>query len=104
MIDSPITGYVLLQIDTEKSQLSYKLFDAANSQRAEQLYGKKEKFYVAKPHIVMALVSTTSVGGIREAYPNYFADSSEFIKLLKLINSIKAKAPRKPLNMPLFKS
>ena len=104
MINSPATEYILPQIDTEKAQLSYKLFNDADSQRAERLYGKKEKFFLSNPNIVIALVSTTAVGGIREAYPNYFADSSEFVKLLHLVNSIKVKSPRAQTSIPWLKS
>jgi hypothetical protein len=97
-------GYALLQIDTEKAQLSYKLFSSADNQRAERLYGRKEKFYVGKPNIVVALVSTTAIGGIREAYPNYFADSSEFVHVLNMINSIRVIKPGTPFKLPWFKS
>lgn len=38
---------------------------------------------------VIALVSSAAVGGIREAYPNYFADSTEFPELLNIIENVK---------------
>ena len=36
---------------------------------------------------IVALVSTNAIGGVKEAYPNYFADSNDFVKHLQLINS-----------------
>lgn len=39
-------------------------------------------------NLVIALVSTTNFWELRNAYPNYFADSIEFIKFLVFINSI----------------
>ena len=38
-------------------------------------------------HSIVALVSTNAIGGVKEAYPNYFADSEDFIKYLHIINS-----------------
>ncbi len=38
-------------------------------------------------HSIVALVSTNAIGGVQEAYPNYFADSEDFIKYLHIINS-----------------
>jgi hypothetical protein len=55
---------------------------------AEMLYIKAEKLASGKNYIVVALVSTTAVGGIKEAYPNYFADSTEFLHHLVLITSV----------------
>ena len=37
-------------------------------------------------HNIVALVSTNAIGGVQEAYPNYFADSKDFIKYLQIIN------------------
>lgn len=104
MVHDPNAGYCLLNIDTEKAQLSYKLFKNTESQDAEQQYGDEEKRFVGKPNIVIALVSTTSLGGIREAYPNYFADSSNFVDILHLINSIKVKPPPSSFRLPWLKN
>lgn len=38
-----------------------------------------------KPNINVVLASATSFNTLREAYPNYFADIKEFIKLMKNI-------------------
>lgn len=41
-------------------------------------YANAEKKAATKSKIIVALVSTDSIGGLREAYPNYFADSTLF--------------------------
>ena len=54
---------------------------------AEKRYIETEKQSAGKNDIVVALVSTTAIGGIKEAYPNYFADSTEFIKHLLFVTT-----------------
>jgi hypothetical protein len=83
---APDSGYVLLKIDTVKNTVSSALFGKKDSKFAEAQYMATEKEFAEKSEMVVALVSTTAVGGIKEAYPNYFADSSEFIKYLIYIN------------------
>jgi len=82
-----INGYVILIItikETEGEVLS-KVFTPEGSQKAEEEYIKSEKKYAGKDNVVVAMVSTSSMGEIKTAYPNYFADSSSFIALLHLI-------------------
>lgn len=50
------------------------------------MYTEKEKNNSTKSGIVVALVSSTEVGGIQEAYPNYFADSEKFMELVEIVN------------------
>lgn len=80
--DQKVSGYVLLRIDTRKSTVETTLFNEQENDAAEKTYLKYEKDASNSTDIVVALVSTTAVGGIREAYPNYFADSSDFLKYL----------------------
>lgn len=79
------TEFVLLKIDTIKKTVYSELFSKEESKLAEEKYVKAEKEATSSNGIVAVLVSTTAVGGIREAYPNYFADSTEFAKHLQLI-------------------
>ena len=82
-------GYALLEINTDIKELRSTIFSEKDNQNAEQKYKHLEKKYVDDPSQVVALVSTTAVGGIKEAFPNYFAHSAEFVGLLQLINSFK---------------
>lgn len=80
-------GYVLLEVDTINTTLSAELFSKKNNRQAEEKYSSLEKKAAGKEGIVVALVSSTAVGGIKEAYPNYFADSTDFIRhLLFIVN------------------
>lgn len=83
-----INGYVLLEVDTINATVNSILFPEAQNDIAKERYASAEKAATEKIGIVVALVSTTAVGGIKEAYPNYFADSTEFIiHLLLIVNS-----------------
>ncbi|MDF0752719.1 RelA/SpoT domain-containing protein [Marinobacter sp. 71-i] len=83
-----VDGYVLLRVDTAKKQVESTIFSDSNNEDAERKYIEYEKESASKQNIVVALVSTTAVGGIKEAYPNYFADSTDFLKyLLHIINA-----------------
>jgi hypothetical protein len=85
-----VRGYVLLQVDTLRSNVRSTLFENAKSEEAERMYLESEKEAAATQGLVVALVSTSAVGGIKEAYPNYFADSTEFLRYLSLILNIEA--------------
>ena len=85
--DSPGSSYVLLQIDTQERNLKSKVFTPDNSRLAEAAYIKAEKESAQNDDIAVALVSSGSVGGIQEAYPNFFADSTKFLEHLHYILS-----------------
>ena len=75
-----VDGYVLIEVDTLKATVTVAFFKQDDSKIAGQRYIEAEKKVAGKDGLVVALVSTTAVGGIKEAYPNYFADSTEFLK------------------------
>uniref|UniRef100_C6E4I1 RelA/SpoT domain protein n=1 Tax=Geobacter sp. (strain M21) TaxID=443144 RepID=C6E4I1_GEOSM len=83
-----VKGYVLIEVDTIKTTVTVNFFSESDSKVASQKYTEAEKKSAGKDSIVVALVSTTAVGGIKEAYPNYFADSTEFIKHYMLIATV----------------
>lgn len=79
-------GYVLVIVDTAKKTVQTHFFNHKKNKEAEKEYIEAEKGSAAgKGNIVVALVSSTAVGGIKEAYPNYFADSTEFLSYLNFI-------------------
>lgn len=83
------SGYALLEVDTVKGELKWTLFTNDNNQGAEEAYIKAEKKALEQAGMVVALVSAAAAGGIKEAYPNFFADSNMFVNHVTLI----AKAP-----------
>ncbi len=89
------TGYALVEVDIKKKQVRSSLYSDDLTAEAESRYTEVEKKAAVTPHLVVALVSTTAVGGIKEAYPNYFADSTDFVQHLLFVNSIKLPVPRR---------
>lgn len=80
-------GFILITIDLAKFMIRLEFFDQNNIENAVQKYSECEKESAGRKDFVTALVSTTAVDGIKAAYPNYFADSTEFLKHLLLISS-----------------
>jgi hypothetical protein len=74
-----VSGYVLLEIDLEKSKVDTRIFKKEDFAASTAAYLAAEKRALATKELVVALVSTDAVGGIKEAFPNYFADSSLFL-------------------------
>lgn len=79
-------GYVLLEMDIIKKSVSYTIFGENDSKEAQDIYTETEKITADRnSNIVVALVYANAVGGIKEAYPNFFADSSKFSEHLTFI-------------------
>jgi len=92
--ETSLDGYALLEVDTEEKIVTSSLFKKEENEDAEKMYADAEKRAAEKKNVVVALVSTTAVGGIKEAYPNYFADSTEFLIHLLFIMSFQAEKKR----------
>src|ERR1035437_5669092 len=73
------SGYVLLKIRIEEKTVETSVFLSDESKLAEVEYTRLENETAKEENTVVALVSSTAVGGIKEAYPNYFADSTSFL-------------------------
>lgn len=78
-------GYVLLRLNIFNGSLSTEYFEKSQSSEASNKYSFYETTLSANKNWVVALVSSNAVGGIREAYPNYFADSKVFLSYIALI-------------------
>ncbi|MBO2566732.1 MULTISPECIES: RelA/SpoT domain-containing protein [Shewanella] len=97
--------YVLLEIDVVKSSVAYTLFDNSESEDAQNKYTELEKkFSDRRTNIVVALVYANAVGGIKEAYPNFFADSTRFSEHLSLITEAESLFRRNFLRKVLDKA
>lgn len=99
--EDSVDGYALLEVNTSKATVSSSLFSKVENEDAERMYAEAEKRAADENDLVVALVSTTAVGGIKEAYPNYFADSTEFISHLLYIISVPNLSPKGILNRML---
>jgi ppGpp synthetase/RelA/SpoT-type nucleotidyltranferase len=99
-VDSAVpSSYVLLDINIKDGNLSGHIYSREESADAEKAYTDKELSSRNDNNIIIALVSTTAIGGIKEAFPNYFADATEFLSHISLIESISFDKPK-----PLFLS
>lgn len=82
------SSYILLKIDTLKKEVSTSVFKKGDTELASQEYIAAEKQAAHRDDYVIALVSTSKVGGVKEAYPNFFADSSDFLTRLTMIDRV----------------
>ena len=93
--ETPMDGYILLKIDMEQKKLESKYFKKNQGGIASKEYTDAEQKYANKSKNIVALVSTNAVGGIKEAYPNFFADSTIFLEYLEYIRFFgEIKYPR----------
>jgi len=92
--DSLFDGFALIEVNTIEKTVKSTLFEHENTAQAEKEYISAEKRATKEKGLVVALVSTTAVGGIREAYPNYFADSTEFLKHLLIVTNTETQKKR----------
>lgn len=94
-IQFPSSGFILIIItlddkDMKKATytLNYKHFSKEMEREAIHEYLVEERKTVKEKNYITALIASESVGGIKEAYPNYFADSQKFIHYLNIITNI----------------
>jgi len=80
-------SYCLVRIDIEKRQIKTQLFSTELMLDAEQQYIEMEKMAALENNTVVALVASDAVDGIKEAYPNFFANMNEFLDLLQFIEN-----------------
>lgn len=73
-------GYFILILDYEHRNVEVFNFPKENIDLATNIYNTLEN---EQSNIDVVLVSTTSFNTLREAYPNYFVDTSQFIKIIK---------------------
>lgn len=93
--------YFLLEVDLIEKSVTTTSFSLMESGLAEEEYLIAEKKASSSEGLVVALVSTSSVGDIKEVYPNFFADSTQFMNHLLLIDKLDIKVENG--RFPLFK-
>jgi len=84
-------GYILIiidNIDNETFNIETNFFDKDSFEKATEKYLKVEKDILLNKHFVTALVSSNSISEIEKAYPNYFADSTNFITYISMISAL----------------
>jgi len=86
LVSLPLTtrgSYYLLDLDTVNSRLEYTTYGRDRLAEASAEYINLERRYSRTDEHQIVLVSAQSLSNLRRAYPNYFLDSHEYLKLIK---------------------
>ena len=87
--------YYLLELDLNKKELQVKSFTKYQTKKTFDTYLDLEKNFFNIPEYDIVLVSVNSMKDLKLAYPNYFLDTTKFVRELNKI-LIQAK-PKKDL-------
>ncbi len=82
-------GYTLLKLDTNKMVVNIAYFDKYEFDKASEEYLRLERESGNMESDNIVLVSTLTVHNLKKAYPNYFADSNNFIENLEKLLELK---------------
>jgi ppGpp synthetase/RelA/SpoT-type nucleotidyltranferase len=77
--------FIVLELDLKKLELSVKTFSKRLEEKALQYYLEIENLIFDNPNYDIVMVGINDIKNLKKAYPNYFLDSKEFIKILKKI-------------------
>ncbi|KFI23737.1 RelA/SpoT domain-containing protein [Nitrosococcus oceani] len=77
--------YFLLILEVDKSNIEVMRFPRESIDSATRKYAELEKEYKGNKDKDVVLVSAESVHGLKKAYPNYFADTTEFSKNIERV-------------------
>ncbi len=78
-------SYYLIVLDPVKRSVQYRAYSKERLNEATADYLKAEEQIVDGSQQQAVLVSTDSVEALKRAYPNYFLDTHEFLKIIKQI-------------------
>lgn len=78
-------GYYLLELDAAESLLRLRAYPRGSGslERASDAYAAIERATADDPRHDVVLVSAESVSSLRRAYPNYFLDTTEFLRIVR---------------------
>jgi len=77
------TDYFLLELTEEGSKILITQYKMSDFERATTAYLQKEKQAKSDTTNDVVLVAAGSLHALKNAYPNYFADSTEFVRLMQ---------------------
>lgn len=83
----PNLKFFLLELDISGEKLNITSYPEGQEERAIEDYAKAEKRNNGKKEYDVVLVGVDAANDLRKAYPNYFADTNEFLENLKKILS-----------------
>lgn len=76
-------GFALVKIDTSQRTVSIKFVWEPEEMNEEYKQAEIESAW--NQNLIVALIATSELAELKEAYPNYFADSKDFMKHLNFI-------------------
>ena len=83
----------MLELDISNERLIISSYSKNQEEKAIQDYAKAEKINAGKSYYDVVLVGLDDAKDLKKTYPNYFADTKEFIGRLKEIcNNTPLKA------------
>jgi ppGpp synthetase/RelA/SpoT-type nucleotidyltranferase len=78
-------SYFLLELSEHATKIFVTSFSANQLEQATKIYLQKEEQAKIDDSYDVVLVAANSVNSLKKAYPNYFADSKDFLKLLNSV-------------------
>ncbi len=85
--------WYLLKLDINKRRVTWDDFTPEQTEEAFARYDEAEQQSVSEPHLQTVLVSADGMRGLRAAYPSFFGDSEEFIKIMKMTMGLPEDYP-----------
>lgn len=82
---SPQDGYNLFELNTKENKLQLARFKKSEALLANEYYATLEQQSSKDPNIYIALTSVSDLKKLKQAYPNYFADTNLFLEEIALI-------------------
>ncbi len=79
------THLFLLELDTIQEKLVITSYSKRQEEKAIKDYSESEKRIYGKEEYDVVLVGADTFSDLKHTYPNYFLDTREFIKVLKII-------------------
>jgi len=80
------TDYFVLELEENVSRIKIIQYSQDRIQEATDKYMELEKRAIQEAEYDVVLVSASSIHNLKTAYPNYFADSKQFIKFYEKIS------------------
>ena len=82
--------FFLLELDIQGKRLMMQSFTKKNEERAIKEYSELEKRHRGKSDYDVVLIGAETIKDLKKAYPNYFADTEDFIsELNEIIDQVK---------------
>jgi len=92
LIDEEIRGkkkksakFFILELDIQAERLDIRSYSKESEQKAIKDYSELEEKHRDRKEYDVVLVGAETTNDLKKTYPNYFVDTREFIKYLKLI-------------------